>query len=215
MKNVVILISGRGSNLRALAEAARRDDWERTLDASIAAVVSSRPDAPGLEQARALGLATETVDHRAYPAREAFEVELARAIDRHAPALVVLAGFMRVLTPRFVNRYEGRMINIHPSLLPAFAGLHTHRQALTAGVKVHGATVHFVTPALDHGPIIAQAVVPVRDGDDEAALAARVLAQEHVILPRAVRWFLEGALRIEAGAVVHVESGAQLVVAAG
>lgn len=209
MKNVVILISGRGTNMDAIVQAARKERWEHTLDARIAAVISNRSDADGLARARALGIATAVIDHKTHVRREDFDAALMAAVDAHAPALVVLAGFMRILTPAFVAHYAGRMINVHPSLLPAFAGLHTHGRALAAGVKVHGATVHFVTPDLDHGPIIAQAAVPVLDGDSEAALSERVLAQEHLILPRAVRWFLAGVLRIEGGVVSHADHVAQ------
>jgi phosphoribosylglycinamide formyltransferase-1 len=200
---VVILISGRGSNMRALLEAGL----------PVSAVISNRADAEGLAVAASRGVATRVVEHRAHGTREAFENALATEIDRFAPRLVALAGFMRVLTPGFVARYRERLLNIHPSLLPAFPGLDTHRRALAAGVKVHGCTVHFVTPELDHGPIVVQAAVPVRSDDDEATLAARVLKQEHVIYPRAVRWFLEGRLALGNG-VVHVKGNdAQLVLA--
>ena len=208
MKNVVILISGRGSNMEAVVRAAQAERWDATLGARIAAVVANRADAAGLEVARALGVPTCALDHREFASREAFDAALMQMVDEYAPTLVVLAGFMRILSQGFVAHYAGRMINIHPSLLPAFAGLHTHRQALQAGVKLHGATVHFVTPALDHGPIIAQAAVEVRDDDGEADLSARVLAQEHRILPQAVRWFLEGALRVEHGVVKHRDQAA-------
>ena len=201
---LVILISGRGSNMRALIEAGL----------PVSAVISNRAGAEGLEFARARGIATRVVEHRAYATREAFEHALAAEIDRFAPRLVALAGFMRVLTPGFVERYRERLLNIHPSLLPAFPGLDTHRRALAAGVKVHGCTVHFVTPELDHGPIVVQAALPVRADDDEATLAARVLRQEHVIYPRAARWFLEGRLEL-GNRVVHVKGNdAQLVLAA-
>ncbi len=193
MKNIVILISGGGSNMAAIVRAALRDDWQRLYGASVAAVVSNRPDAGGLAIARAHGIATAVVDHKAFPSREAFDAALAQAIDAHAPALVVLAGFMRILTPGFVARYQGRLLNIHPSLLPAFPGLHTHQRALDAGCRVHGATVHQVTAELDFGPILAQAVVPVLPGDDAAALAARVLTQEHLLYPRAIAGFLGAA----------------------
>lgn len=189
--NVVVLISGRGSNMRALVEAGL----------PVAAVISNQSSAAGLDFARERGLATAVVAHAGYPSRDAFDAALAAAIDRFRPRLVALAGFMRILTPAFVRRYEGRLLNIHPSLLPAFPGLHTHARALAAGVKVHGATVHFVTPELDHGPIVIQAAVPVRPGDDEDTLAARVLAQEHRIYPQAVAWFLGGRLVLEAGRV--------------
>ncbi len=167
----------------------------------VRAVISNRPDAAGLAWAAARGITTATLDHKAFAGREAFDAALAAAIDGYKPDLVVLAGFMRILTPGFVQHYAGRMLNIHPSLLPAFTGLDTHARALAAGVKLHGCTVHFVTAELDHGPIVIQAAVPVRPGDDEAALAARVLAQEHRIYARAVRWFIAGRLVIEMGLV--------------
>ena len=197
MKSLVILISGRGSNMQAIVETAERERWP----ARIAAVISNRPDAAGLEWARSRGLATQVVNHRDFPSREAFDAALAAAIDEHRPDAIALAGFMRVLTEGFVNRYQGRLVNIHPSLLPAFPGLHTHRQALQQGVKEHGCTVHFVTSRLDHGPVIARAVVPVLPGDDEAALAARVLQEEHRIYPEAVRRLLEGRLVVADGMV--------------
>ncbi|TVO59749.1 phosphoribosylglycinamide formyltransferase [Denitromonas halophila] len=190
MKSIVILISGRGSNMEAIVQAA-------IPGARIAAVISNRPNAGGLAFAAAQGIATAVVDHTAYAERAAFDAALAEAIDSHAPDLVVLAGFMRVLTPGFVRQYEGRLINIHPSLLPSFTGLHTHQRALEAGVRVHGTTVHFVTAELDCGPIIIQAVVPVMAGDDEATLSARVLAQEHRIFPQAVRWIVEDRVSID------------------
>lgn len=193
MKSIVILISGRGSNMQAIFDAG--------LPARIAAVISNRADAKGLEVARSHDIPTAIVNHADYPTREAFDTALAAAIDAYGPQLVVLAGFMRILTPKFVERYSGRMINIHPSLLPAFPGTDTHRRALEAGVKLHGCTVHFVTPQVDRGPIIIQAEVPVLAEDDEATLAARVLEQEHVIYPQAVRWFIEDRLHIENGAV--------------
>lgn len=180
----------------------------------VGAVISNRADAAGLKLAAKRGIPTAVVEHRAYASREAFDEALASQVDRFAPRLVALAGFMRVLTPAFVARYRGRLLNIHPSLLPAFPGLHTHERALAAGVKLHGCTVHFVSEELDHGPIVAQAAVPVRPGDDAARLAARVLAQEHVIYPRAVRWFLEGKLDVKNG-VVHVKGNdAQALLAA-
>jgi phosphoribosylglycinamide formyltransferase-1 len=181
-----VLASGRGSNMAAIVREARRANWRGTLGADVAAVISNRPDAGGLALAREQKIATEVVDHKQFSSREAFDAALAEAIDRHRPALVVLAGFMRILTPGFVDRYAGRMLNIHPSLLPAFPGLHTHRRAIEAGCKVAGATVHQVTSELDHGPILEQAVVPVLAGDSEQALAARVLTQEHQIYPRAI-----------------------------
>ena len=201
---VVVLISGRGSNLQALLEA----------DIPVSAVISNRPEAAGLAIAAARRIATAVVDHRRHASRDAFDVALAAEIERHRPRLVALAGFMRVLTPAFVGRYAGRLLNIHPSLLPAFPGLHTHERALEAGVKVHGCTVHFVTADLDHGPIVAQAAVAVRPGDDAAALAARVLKQEHLIYPRAVRWFLDGRLELAGGAVRVRGGDAQFILAA-
>ena len=201
---IVVLISGRGSNMQALIDAGL----------PVSAVISNRADAAGLAIAAGRGIATRVVEHRRYAAREDFDAALGAEIDRFAPRLVALAGFMRVLTPAFVARYRERLLNIHPSLLPAFPGLHTHEQALAAGVKVHGCTVHFVTADLDHGPIVVQAAVPVRAGDNPETLAARVLKQEHVIYPRAVRWFLDGKLALGNG-VVHVKGNdAQLVLAA-
>lgn len=172
---------------------------EAGLPARIAAVISNRPDAAGLTYAREQGIATAVVDHKQYAGREAFDLALAAEIDRHAPDLVVLAGFMRILTPGFVEHYGGRMINIHPSLLPAFTGLHTHQRALDAGCRVAGVTVHFVSGELDGGPIIAQAAVPVLPGDTESSLAARVLEQEHRLYPQVVRWFIEGRLSLRGG----------------
>lgn len=187
-KSLVILISGRGSNLEAMLEA--------NLPGCIACVISNQPQAEGLELARQYGVVTAVVDHRAYATRALFDVALAEEIEQHAPDLVVMAGFMRILGDDFVCRFQGRLFNIHPSLLPAFAGLNSHAKALAAGVKIHGCTVHFVTPALDCGPIVAQVAVPVLDGDDEETLAERVLVQEHRIYPLAVRWFLEGRLTL-------------------
>ncbi|MCD6079370.1 MAG: phosphoribosylglycinamide formyltransferase [Ramlibacter sp.] len=186
MKNIVILISGGGSNMAAIVRAAQRDDWRKLYGAEVAAVISNRADAGGLVFAREQGIAAEVVDHKAFPSREAFDDALAAAIDRHQPALLVLAGFMRILTAGFVARYQGRMLNIHPSLLPAFPGLHTHQRALQSGCRVAGATVHQVTAELDLGPILAQAAVPVLPDDTPDTLAARVLTQEHVIYPRAI-----------------------------
>lgn len=206
MKSIVILISGGGSNMAAIVERCASEGWP----ARIAAVISNRPDAGGLAKAAGRGIATEVVDYRAFASREAFDAALAQRIDAHGPDLVVLAGFMRILTPGFVQRYAGRLLNIHPSLLPAFPGLHTHRRALEAGCAVHGATVHFVTPELDHGPIVMQAVVPVLDGDDESTLAARVLAQEHVIYPTSVRWFVEGRIALRGGRVRQLDGLSRL-----
>jgi phosphoribosylglycinamide formyltransferase-1 len=205
MKNIVILISGRGSNLEALIAA--RDAGN--LPVNIAAVISNRPDAQGLETAQKAGIEAHYIDHKAFAGREAFDAALAECIDGFKPDLVVLAGFMRILSEDFVRHYAGRLMNIHPSLLPAFPGLNTHRRALEEGVRIHGCTVHFVTPTLDHGPVIVQAAVPVLDGDDEAALAARILVQEHRIYPLAVRWFAEEKLRLEDGRVrLSVEAAA-------
>lgn len=194
MKRYVILISGRGSNMESLLDAG--------LPGECAAVISNRPDAAGLASAAARGVATVAIDHRGFAHREDFDAALAAEIDRRAPDLVLLAGFMRILGDDFVRRFEGRLLNIHPSLLPLFPGVKTHSQALAAGVRVHGCTVHFVTPALDGGPIIAQAAVPVQAGDDAATLAARVLAEEHRLYPRVARWFLDGRLRLATGRVV-------------
>jgi len=201
---VVVLISGRGSNMQALLEAR----------IPVSAVVSNRADAQGLALAAARGIPTAVVEHRRHATRQDFDAALAAEVDRFAPRLVALAGFMRLLTPAFVARYSDRLLNIHPSLLPAFPGLDTHERALAAGVKVHGCTVHFVTAELDQGPIVIQAVVPVRPGDDAASLAARVLKQEHVIYPRAVRWCLEGRLSLEKGVVRVRGEDAQLILAA-
>jgi phosphoribosylglycinamide formyltransferase-1 len=187
MKNIVILISGRGSNMEALVRAAIAEQWP----VRIAAVVSNRADAKGLQFAAEQGIATAVVASSDYPVRADFDVALQAVIDGYAPDLVLLAGFMRILTAPFVAHYAGRMLNIHPSLLPNFPGLHTHRQALASGVLEHGATVHFVTAELDHGPAVARAVVPVLPGDTEATLAARVLVQEHLLYPRAIRALLE------------------------
>jgi phosphoribosylglycinamide formyltransferase-1 len=197
MKNIVILISGRGSNMEALIAA--RDAGN--LPVNIAAVISNRPDAAGLETAAKAGIATHYIDHKAFAGREAFDAALIECIDGFAPDLVILAGFMRILSEGFVRHYEGRLMNIHPSLLPSFPGLHTHQRALEEGVRIHGCTVHFVTPTLDHGPVIIQAAVPVLDNDDEASLAIRVLRQEHRVYPQAVRWFAEGKLTLDNGRV--------------
>ena len=197
MKSGVILISGRGSNMRSIVEAA--------TGLQVKAVISNRPQAQGIEWAAGRGLVTQVLDHRAHGSREDFDAALGDLVDSHRPDLVLLAGFMRILTPGFIERFPGRILNIHPSLLPSFPGLHTHRRALEAGVRLHGATVHVVTPALDAGPIVAQAAVPVLDGDTEERLAARVLAAEHRIYPQAVRWFVEGRVRVGPGNTVRVE----------
>jgi phosphoribosylglycinamide formyltransferase-1 len=193
MKKLVILISGRGSNMEAIVRACADEGWA----AQVAAVIANRPDATGLAFAASHGIATAVVDHRQFPDRDSFDAALAQKIDSFGPDLVVLAGFMRVLTAGFVDHYAGRMLNVHPSLLPSFPGLKTHQQALDAGVRLHGASVHFVTSQLDHGPIVAQAAVPVEAGDTPAMLAERVLATEHIIYPRAVRWFVEGRLALD------------------
>lgn len=199
MKNIVILISGRGSNMQAIVEA-------QLPGARIAAVIANRPDAAGLAWAAERGIATAALDHKAFARREDFDAALAAQIDAFAPDLVVLAGFMRILTPGFTQHYAGRMFNIHPSLLPAFPGLHTHQRALDAGCRLAGATVHFVTAELDHGPIVAQGVVAVADDDTADSLAAKVLRVEHQIYPQAVRWFVEGRLTL-AGQRVQVDGG--------
>ena len=207
MKRIVILLSGRGSNMQAVVERCANERWP----ASVAAVVSNRPDASGLAWATERGIATEVVDHKLYSDRETFDAALAQVIDAHAPDLVLLAGFMRILGRAFVQHYEGRMLNVHPSLLPAVAGLHTHRRAIEAGCKVAGATVHFVTADLDHGPIVAQAAVPVLAGDTEEVLAERVLAAEHRMLPLAVRWFVQGRLSVRQGIVTQLDGEAQFI----
>lgn len=198
MKSIVVLISGRGSNMTAIAQALRDERWP----ARVACVIADRPGAAGLDRAREYGAATDIVDFRAFDSRAGFEDALASAIDRHAPDLVVLAGFMRILGDDFVERYAGRLLNIHPSLLPAFPGLHTHRRALEAGVAVHGATVHLVGRELDMGPIVAQAALAVQPDEDEDRLASRVLALEHRLYPMAVRWFVEGRLLLHGERVV-------------
>jgi len=202
MKNIVILISGRGSNMEAIVRALEGERWP----ARIAAVISNKPDAGGLLFAQAHGIPTAVVDNKAYASREAFDAALQQTIDTFQPQLVVLAGFMRILTVPFVEHYAGRMLNIHPSLLPQFPGLHTHRQALAAGVEEHGATVHFVTAELDHGPTVLQAHIAVLPGDTEASLAERLLEHEHQLYPRAVRLFVEDRLSIEDGAVRIAET---------
>ena len=194
MQRLVILISGRGSNMQALLRAG--------LPAEISAVISNEPLARGLDIARRAGARTQVVDHREFPDRPAFDLALGDAIARHDPHLVVLAGFMRVLTKGLVERFAGKLINVHPSLLPAFQGIHTHRRALEGGVRIHGCTVHFVTSSLDSGPIIVQSAVPVLPDDTEEALAARVLQQEHLVLPQAVRWFLDGRLQVQGNRVL-------------
>jgi phosphoribosylglycinamide formyltransferase 1 len=209
VKKIVILISGRGSNMQSIVRACVAQGWK----ARVAAVVSNRPDAPGLAFAQARGLQTVVVDHTQFSSRAAFDMALAEAVEQFEPDAVVLAGFMRILTPEFVQRFAGRLVNIHPSLLPAFTGLRTHERALEAGCKLAGATVHFVTAELDHGPIIAQAVVPVLAGDTPEQLAARVLELEHVLYPRAVRWLLHDELQTNPqGVVTHAGGEMQLLI---
>jgi len=208
MQRIVILVSGRGSNMAAVHQRCVAEGWP----AQVVAVVSHRAGAGALAHAAAHGIATAVVDHQAHATRQAFDDELARVVESFAPDLVLLAGFMRILGADFVRRFEGRMLNIHPSLLPAFPGLHTHRRALAAGCKVAGATVHFVAPEVDHGPIVLQGVVPVLAGDDEDTLATRVLATEHAIYPLAVRWFVEGRLRVDGGIVSHTGGASQVLI---
>lgn len=191
MKNIVILISGGGSNMAAIVRAAQQGDWAQQYGARVAAVISNKADAKGLQFAQEHGIATAVLDHKAFASREDFDAALAQQIDTYQPHLVVLAGFMRILTPGFVAHYAGRLLNIHPSLLPAFPGLHTHQRALDAGCKFAGCTVHEVTQELDVGPILEQAVVPVLPDDTADTLAARVLTQEHIIYPRAVLSFIK------------------------
>jgi len=203
-----VLLSGRGSNFQAIAEA--------RLPIEIVAVISNRPQAAGLDYARARDLPAFAFDHTEHPDREAFDALLAEEVERHRPDLVLLAGYMRILSPAFITRFEGRLMNIHPSLLPMFPGLNTHERALAEGVKIHGCTVHFVTANLDHGPIVIQAAVPVRADDTPGALSARVLAQEHCIYPQAVRWFAEGRLEINHGRVnLRGDSTSQSVLSTG
>lgn len=207
MKNIVILISGTGSNMEAILRACESEGWP----ARVAAVIANRAEAGGLTIAAARGVPTAVLNHRDYASREAFDTALASVIDGYAPDLVVLAGFMRILTPAFVERYAGRMLNIHPSLLPSFTGLHTHARALEAGVKVHGTSVHFVTTELDHGPIVIQGALNVLPHDTEQSLAARVLKLEHRIYPQAVRWAVEGRLTIAEDVVRTTPPAPQLV----
>ena len=210
MKSIVILISGRGSNMEALLDRVSSGE----LKVRVAAVLSNRPQAKGLEIAAARDIPVRAIDHKLFPQRTDFDAALIKVIDEYAPDLVVLAGFMRVLSEDFVNQYAGRLLNIHPSLLPSFPGLHTHQRALEAGVRIHGCTVHFVTATLDHGPVVIQAAVSVLDGDTEESLAARVLAEEHKIYSEAVRWFVEGRLQLNHGRVVldgQQEAGRALI----
>ena len=208
MKRIVILISGRGSNMEALVQACRQEGWP----AEIVAVISNRPEAKGLAFARSQGIEAVGLDHKAFASRESFDAHLAQVIDGFQPDLLVLAGYMRILTPAFVQRYEGLLLNIHPSLLPAFPGLHTHERALESGCRVAGATVHFVTAELDHGPIVIQSVVDIRPDDDADRLAQRVLRTEHQIYPRAVRWFVEGQLHVQGHRVVQLGGEPQVLI---
>ena len=198
MKSLVILISGRGSNMQALLQA--EFEMDRIM------VISNNPNATGLAIARKYGVETITLDHRIFPDRQTFDAALAEKIDAYQPKLIALAGFMRILSDRFVQRYQGRLMNIHPSLLPAFPGLGTHARALQEGIKIHGCTVHFVTPQLDHGPIVMQAAIPVLPNDTEKTLAARVLQQEHRIYPQAIRWFMEDRIRLNGNCVEVIDS---------
>ena len=202
MKKIVVLISGRGSNFEAILRVSREEAWAETCDARIAAVISNRPEAAGLEIARNAGIDAVALDHKAYPSREAFEEALAEVVDRYEPDAIVLAGFMRVLTEGFVSRYEGRILNIHPAILPLFPGLHTHERALEAGCRVHGSTVHFVSAVLDGGAIIGQAVVPVLASDDVDTLAHRGLRLEHILYPRAVKAVASGKVKLVDGRTV-------------
>jgi phosphoribosylglycinamide formyltransferase 1 len=197
MHSIVTLISGRGSNFEAIVKTAQKENWA----VQFSGVIANRPEAKGLDFARSEGIPALALDHKAYPDRATFDQALMQQIDLLKPDLVVLAGFMRILTPEFIRHYAGKLINIHPSLLPSFPGLHTHERALEAGVETHGASVHFVNEGVDEGPIICQATVPVLPGDSAAQLAARVLQMEHQIYPRAVKWFLDGRLRIEGNQV--------------
>jgi phosphoribosylglycinamide formyltransferase 1 len=207
-QRIVILISGRGSNMQAIVRCCAEQNWP----AQVVAVVANRADAGGLAYAAQHGIATAVVDHTGFDSRDAFDAALAQQIDGFAPDLLLLAGFMRVLGAAFVARYTGRFMNIHPSLLPSFTGLHTHRRALQMGCQAVGATVHFVTADLDHGPIVMQSVVPVLPGDDEERLAARVLATEHVIYPLAVRWFVQGKLQLQDGRVRQTDGASQVLI---
>jgi phosphoribosylglycinamide formyltransferase-1 len=207
MKRIVILLSGRGSNMQAIVERCASEAWP----AEVVAVLSNKAEASGLAWAAERGVPTAALDHHDFATREAFDTALAGLIDTYQPDLVVLAGFMRILSADFVAHYAGRLLNVHPSLLPAFTGLHTHRRAIAAGCKLAGSTVHLVTAELDHGPIVAQAVVPVLSDDDEHTLAARVLAREHELYPLAVRWFVEDQLVIEQGLVRHRQGASQLL----
>jgi phosphoribosylglycinamide formyltransferase 1 len=202
MKRIVCLISGRGSNLASILRTADSERWEMEVPARVVAVISNRAEATGLDIAAAHGVAGKVIEHQRFASRAAFDACLAEAVDEHEPHAIVLAGFMRVLSGAFVSRYVGRLINVHPSLLPSFPGLATHRQALAAGVRVHGATVHFVSNVIDGGAIIAQAAIAVLPQDTEETLAARVLQREHVLLPRCVRWLCEGRVALVDGRTV-------------
>ncbi len=211
--NIVVLISGRGSNFKAMHETAVRENWKDNYGIQFSAVISNRPDALGLQYAQQVGIPARTVDHKNYESREDFERTLAEVCSEYNPDLIVLAGFMRVLTPYFVGQFEGRILNIHPALLPLFPGLHTHERAIEAGMRIHGVTVHFVSAVLDGGAIIGQAAVPVLSGDDADTLAARVLEKEHILYPRAVRLVATGRVRLEEGkAVMDQETSRELAI---
>lgn len=210
---VVVLISGRGSNFKAIYETAVRDNWKGRFGIEFAAVISNRPEAGGLGFARENNIPTHVVDHKKYETREDFEKELISVCNLYSPELIILAGFMRVLTPLFVDQFPGKILNIHPALLPMFPGLHTHERALEAGVRIHGVTVHFVSSVLDGGAIIGQAAVPVLAGDDPDTLAARVLKKEHILYPRVVRLVASGKVRLEEGvAVMDRETSEELAI---
>ena len=202
MKKIVVLISGRGSNFVAIQESALREDWEHSIGAKIVAVISNRPDAKGLELAKNYGIDALCVDHKAFETREAFEEKLYEVVSQYEPDLIVLAGFMRILTAGFVDRFEGKILNIHPAILPLFPGLETHRRAIEAGCRVHGSTVHFVSAVLDGGAIIGQSVVPILASDTPETLAARLLPYEHALYPKCVRAVALGEVRLENGRAV-------------
>lgn len=209
MKNIVILISGRGSNFEAILERSRAERWAETIGAEIRAVISNRPEAKGLVTAKRNGIEAVALDHKTFASREEFDKALGDLVESYSPDLVVLAGFMRVLTPVFTDRFEGRMLNIHPALLPLFPGLHTHERAIEAGCRVHGSTVHFVSSVLDGGAIIGQAVVPVLPSDTPDTLADRGLVLEHKLYPAVVKAFLEGRVRLEEGRAVMDDATAR------
>ncbi len=213
MKNIVTLISGRGSNFKAISETSRKENWESTYGIKLTGVISNRPDAAGLDYAKSVGIPTCVVDHKLYETREAFEEVLIEKAEGFGADLIVLAGFMRILTGRFVNHFPGKILNIHPALLPSFPGLHTHERALEAGVRIHGVTVHFVTEALDAGSIVGQAAVPVLADDTADVLAARVLEKEHILFPRAVRMVATDRVKLtDSGVVMDLEASKELAI---